>query len=409
MSMNGAQIAQPRVARQLSNRVVFEALLHKGPIARTDLAKTTGLSKQTISEVVDSFEQQGWVRAVGRTSGNVGRTAVLYEVCPQAAYVVAIHLGGSTITAAIADISCTLLAQATLPTDARGGKAVIRQISALAARLARAVGATAACVRATVIGTPGVVNPQTGVIEFAPNIAELSHLDVVGALVKRLSGRVQVENDVNLALLGEIWQGCARNSANVALIALDNGIGLGLYANGRLVRGHHGAAGELGYLPLGADPLRSQVRSQGSLEYEVGAQGIVRRYREAGGAAADTVPDIFRRLDAGDALATRIVLETARSVALAVASVVALLDPELIVLDGAIGSRPAFVRHVQQQLAHCAIRPVAVRASVLQNRAGVLGALAVALGSLHEELFGVPDLPGDLPLPTLRTLGHSSV
>lgn len=399
-------MAQPRVARQLSQRVVFEALLHKGPISRADLSKTTGLSKQTISEVVNAFEQQGWARPVGRTSGNVGRTAVLYEVCPDAAYVVGVNLGGSKLTAAIADMACTLLSEVSEPTDPRGGQAVIDQVVRLSARLARDANADPARIRVTVVGTPGVVNPQTGVIDLAPNIAELGQIDVAGTLVQCLGGRVEIENDVNLALLGEIWQGCAQDTANVAFVALGNGIGLGLCANGRLVRGANGAAGELGYLPLGGDPFRPEVRSQGCLEYEVGAAGITRRYRAAGGATADTVQRIFERFDAGDGVATQVVQDTARSVALALASVVALLDPQLIVLDGAIGSQPAFVHQVQEQLARCVVRPTEVRASTLQNRAGVVGALAVALSHLHETLFGVPDLPGDLPLPTPQTLAN---
>src|ERR1700727_3807323 len=71
------------VTRQLSRRSVFEALLHRSPISRADLAKVTGLSKQTMSEVIDGFEQQGLVRQTGRTSGNVGRTAVLYAISPE--------------------------------------------------------------------------------------------------------------------------------------------------------------------------------------------------------------------------------------------------------------------------------------------------------------------------------------
>ena len=80
------------LTRQLSQRSVFEALLHRSPISRADLAKVTGLSKQTTSEVIDAFEQQGLVRPIGRTSGNVGRTAVLYELSPEGGHVLGIDL-----------------------------------------------------------------------------------------------------------------------------------------------------------------------------------------------------------------------------------------------------------------------------------------------------------------------------
>src|ERR1700735_1820989 len=92
------------VTRQLSRRSVFEALLHRGPISRADLAKVTSLSKQTMSEVIDALEQQGLVRPVGRTSGNVGRTAVLYELSPDGGHVLGIDLGARRLTVALADI-----------------------------------------------------------------------------------------------------------------------------------------------------------------------------------------------------------------------------------------------------------------------------------------------------------------
>ncbi len=108
------------------------------------------------------------------------------------------------------------------------------------------------------LATPGVVNPKSGAIEMAPNITGLDHLNVVGLLSEKLGTPVVFENDINLALLGEIWHGCAQNVANVAFLALGSGVGLGLYVNGRLVRGENGAAGEIGYLPIGGDPLQAE-------------------------------------------------------------------------------------------------------------------------------------------------------
>jgi predicted NBD/HSP70 family sugar kinase len=395
---------QPRVTRQLSQRAVFEGLLHKGPISRAELSKATGLSKQTISEVVDAFEQRGWARPIGRTSGNVGRTAVLYELCPDSGYVVGVDLGGSKVSAAIADMSCATLYEETEPTDPRGGAAILDQIARLAARLAREVKAHPSRVLCTTIGTPGVVSKKTGAIELAPNIPEFDQLDVGALLKERLVGHVAIENDVNLALLGEIWQGCAREAAHVAFLAFGTGVGLGLAANGRIIRGENGAAGEIGYLPLGGDAFAPETRSQGALEYEIGAVGIMRRFHAAGGAGADGVREIFDRLAAGEPIAEKVVDDTARIAALAAASVAVLFDPQLIVMGGSIGARPEFLQRVQGYLSRCAPRPIELRTSALQNRAGVVGALAVALNWLHEDLFGMPDLPGELPLPNPKTL-----
>jgi len=401
------QSPQPRVTRQLSQRAVFEGLLHKGPISRADLSKETGLSKQTISEVVDAFEQQGWARPVGRTSGNIGRTAVLYELCADSGYAVGVDLGGTKVSAAIADISGAILLETTEPTDPRGGRAVLDQVARLAARLAREINVHPKRILSTVVGTPGVMSPRTGAIELAPNISGFSELDVATSLREKLGGQAAIENDVNLALLGEIWQGCAQDTANVAFLALGTGVGLGLSANGRLIRGENGAAGEIGYLPLGGDPFGPESRAPGALEYEIGAAGILRRYRAAGGEAG-SVREIFDRLAAGEPAAASVVADTARTAALAIAAVAALFDPKLLVIGGSIGARPEFVERVRDYLTRCAPRPIEIRASALQNRAGMVGALAVALNRLHENLFGVPDLPGELPLPSPKTVNRGA-
>jgi predicted NBD/HSP70 family sugar kinase len=363
----------------------------------------TGLSKQTTSEVIDAFEQQGLVRPIGRTSGNVGRTAVLYELSPEGGHVLGIDLGARRLTVALADIAGRVLAETDEPTDSRGGAWAIDQIARLSDRLARDNHTHPSRIRSIVLATPGVVNPKSGAIEMAPNIAGLGQLNVVGLLGEKLGSRVVLENDINLALLGEIWHGCAQNVANVAFLALGSGVGLGLYINGQLVRGENGAAGEIGYLPLGGDPLQAESRLQGCLEYQVGATGVVRRYREAGGFEVDSVRQVFERAQAGDALATEVVEETARLTGLAAATVIATVDPQLLVLGGSVGARPDFADKVARVVGQLARQPVEVRTSTLGRRAGVVGALSVALRRLHHDAFGVAELAAALPLPPPRS------
>lgn len=387
------------VTRQLSRRSVFEALLHRSPISRAELAKVTGLSKQTMSEVVDTFEQQGLVRRIGRTSGNVGRTAVLYELSPDGGHVLGIDLGARRLTVALAEIAGNVLAEVDEPTDPRGGAWVLDQIARLSDRLARDNHTHPSRIRSIVLATPGVVNPKSGAIELAPNISGLDHLDVVGLLGEKLGHPVVFENDINLALLGEIWHGCAQNVGNVAFLALGSGVGLGLYVNGQLVRGENGAAGEIGYLPLGGDPLQAESRVQGCLEYQIGAAGIVRRYREAGGSPVDSAKQVFERAQAADAVAASVVEETARLTALAAATVIATIDPQLLVLGGSVGARPDFADKVARTLLQLAPRQVEIRTSTLGARAGVVGALSVALRRLHDEFFGIAELAAALPLP----------
>jgi predicted NBD/HSP70 family sugar kinase len=397
-------VSQPSgsVSRQLSRRSVFEILLHRSPISRADLAKLSGLSKQTISEVVDGFEQQGFARPVGRTKGNIGRTAVLYELSPEGGHVLGIDLGARYLTAALGDISGRVVAEAAEPTDRRGGSWALEQIARLTDRLARDNHTHPSRIRSIVLGAPGVVNPKTGAIDLAPNITGLGHLNVVELLSEKLASPVRVENDINLALLGEIWHGCAQNLANVALLSLGTGVGLGLCINGQLIRGENGAAGEIAYLPIGGDPLRAESRVQGCLEYQIGAAGVMRRYLERGGPAVDSVSEVFERAQAGDLLAADVIDETARLTAMAAATVIAVIDPQLLIMGSSVGARPEFAGKVARVLSQLLPRTVEIRTSTLGKRAGVVGALSVALRALHDEFFGIAELAGTVALPPQR-------
>jgi predicted NBD/HSP70 family sugar kinase len=387
------------VARQISVRSVIEAVLHQGPISRAEIARITGLSKQTISEVVRALEQRGWIRVRGQTQGAVGRSAITYEIQDGMAFVLGIDLGGTKLHMALANLGGAVVSEINEPTDRRGGRHVIEQIGRLKDRLASEAGIDAGAIRFGAMGSPGVCQAQSGTITIAPNIQGLDAINVRQALLARLGFEISVENDVNLAAKGEEWQGRSQGARNFAFIALGTGIGMGIVANGRLIRGARGAAGEIAYLPLGNDPFNPQGFAAGTLETAIGSAGIIQRYLGYGGRAGATVRDIFEMLATGDRAAVAALEETARILVPAIAAVSAVIDPELIVMGGSIGVRPELVAEIRRLLPRCVAVPVPVEISALGSRATLVGALGVALNHLHNSLFGLMALPGDLALP----------
>jgi predicted NBD/HSP70 family sugar kinase len=383
------------LARQMSVRAVMEALMRAGPISRAELARVTGLSKQTASEVVRDLEANGWVRERGQTQGFVGRSATTYELDVGRAYVLGVDLGGTKVHVALADLSGAIAAEEVEATDRRGGQHVIEQIAALTGRAAARAGADPRRIRHGAMGSPGVFQPGSGRIIIAPNIPDLDRTDVVRALRERLGFHVAVENDVNLAAVGERWRGCCRDAATFAFVALGTGIGMGLMADGKLIRGARGAAGEIAYLPLGGDPFDSRGYRLGTLETAIGSVAIMERYRGLGGQGAEDVRGVFDRLVEGDAAARTTIDEVARLLAQALMAVRALLDPELVVLGGSIGARPELVERVRALLAGFMAEPLRVEASPLGGRAALMGAVGTALSALYDSVFGLTDLPGE--------------
>jgi predicted NBD/HSP70 family sugar kinase len=385
------------LARQMSVRAVVEALMRSEAISRAELARLTGLSKQTASEVVRDLEANGWIRERGQTQGLVGRSAITYEIDVTRAYVLGVDLGGTKVHVALADLAGTVVLEEIEPTDKRGGVHVVEQIGALMAKAAAAAGADPARIRCGAMASPGVFQPGTGRINIAPNIPGLGEIDVARALRERLGFAVAVENDVNLAAVGERWRGCGREAETFAFVALGTGIGMGVIADGKLIRGARGAAGEIAYLPLGGDPFDSRGYRLGTLESAIGSVAIVERYRGLGGEGADDVRAVFDRLDTGDPQARATVDEVARLLAQTLMAVRAVLDPELVVLGGSIGSRPELVEAVRGFLGRCMAEPLRVEASPLGNRAAIVGAVATALSALYDAVFGVTGLPAEPP------------
>ncbi len=302
------------------------------------------------------------------------------------AHCFAADLGGTKLAAAMADARGRIVAELTESTDRRGGAHVAEQIAGCAEKLAQAVGIEAARVRQVMVGVPGAIDPLTGRVSLTPNIAGLQDFDVLGYLRGRFGPDVAIENDVNLAMLGEQTLGCAGGCRNAAFLALGTGAGLGLLIDGKLFRGARGSAGEIADLPIGRDPTSRIPSPPGAFELEVGSAAIIDRYRRQGGTAAATVRDLFRLLEEGDEAAAAVLDATARWVALGVATLQSLLDLELIVLGGSIGVRPELYERVRRVLPTVFSRPVAIAPSRLGDRAGLIGAVCAAALRLR----GVP-------------------
>jgi predicted NBD/HSP70 family sugar kinase len=389
------ELTAPPLARQMSLRAVMEALMRAGALSRAELARLTGLSKQTTSEVVRELEANGWIREFGQTQGLVGRSATTYEIDVKRTYVLGVDLGGTKVHVALADLAGAIVAEEVEATDRRGGRHVVEQIGALCDKAAAAVDADAGRIYCGAMGSPGVFQPGTGRINIAPNIPGLDEIDVAGALRARLGFDMAVENDVNLAAVGERWRGCCRDARTFAFVALGTGIGMGLMADGKLVRGARGAAGEIAYLPLGGDPFDSRGYRLGTLESAIGSVAILERYRGLGSGDADDVRAVFQRLTQGDPAARTTVDEVARLLAQALLAIRAVLDPELIVLGGSIGARPELVDAVRVLLSRFMPEPLRVEASPLGSRATITGAVGTALSAFYDAVFGVTALPAE--------------
>jgi predicted NBD/HSP70 family sugar kinase len=242
-------------------------------------------------------------------------------------------------------------------------------------------------VRAGAVGSPGIVQPGTGFILDAPNIAGFDRLDVPGALREACGFPVAVENDVNMAAIGEHG---GRDAATFAFVALGTGIGMGLIVDGRPVRGARGAAGEIAHLPLGGDPFDPAGHRLGTFETAIGSEAILGRFRARGGTAAD-VRGVFEALGRGDPAAAAVLDDVARLLIQGLTAIRAVVDPERVVLGGSIGARPELVERVRALARRHMADPLRIETSAFGARAAVRGAVGLALARLYEAALGQED------------------
>lgn len=369
--------------RELGEQAVLETIFRRGPITRPEIAAATSLSKPTVSAAVNRLEQGGLVRAAGRRGGQRGRKPVAYVVSSRAGFVVGGDIGGSNVRVAAADLFGEPICDLKQSTAKEGSRAVGVQILEMVSAVIDEASEVHGRPLALGISSPGIVDQASGrVTSLAYNVVPEGGFDPLEVIRDRFDLPVLVDNNVNLSAVGEKWFGLARGVATIVFIAVGAGIGMGIIIDHELVRGAHGAAGEIGYLPLVGDPFDPRHRLHGGLEDEIGAAGIVALFNERRGPddpESSSVHDVFDLAGAGNAAARSVVDHVATRLGTAIATVCAILDPELIVLGGGIGASPQLLRPARGSAA--ALVPITARieTSLLGERAALQGAIAVAL------------------------------
>jgi len=195
-----------------------------------------------------------------------------------------------------------------------------------------------------------------------------------------------VDNDINMAAVGEKWHGLAGGASTFVFISIGAGVGMGIVIENDLFRGFHGAAGEIGYLPLARDPFDAHHRRLGGLEDEIGADGILAAYQAAGGSAS-SAREVVEAAREGDAAAASVLESAAQRIGLAIATVCAVVDPELVVLGGRIGGAPDLLPAVRATVGRLLPLPMRIETSILAERAALEGALAMGLREARDRLF----------------------
>jgi predicted NBD/HSP70 family sugar kinase len=369
-------MATPPLLKRLNEETVLDAIRTGAPISRAEIARRAGISKPTVSLALRTLQEAGLVREASAGPSGPTYGAVYFEPVAEAALVLGVDLGARFLRGAISDLSGTIRARHDVELAGADADVALTAIVKLRADLTRAAGLSSELIDEVVVGVPGVVEQRTGAVRLALNVPRLDGRRYGAELAERLGSRVTVENDVNLAALGEGRLGVARGVEDFAFLSVGTGLGAGVVLRGELQRGHHGAAGELDYVRVGlgedVDPCAAAVSA------------VAERLAAAEGSTTALVPPyevraVFAAARAGDPVAREVLREEARRIALHIAPIAAVTDVGLVVLGGGIGANAELLDEVRPLLERWLPYPPRVEISSLGDAAVLMGAVAVGL------------------------------
>jgi predicted NBD/HSP70 family sugar kinase len=386
--------ATPRLLKALNEQAILEVIRADAPISRAQISRRVGISKPTVSLALESLLEAGLVRQADRGRGGPSYGAVFFESVPEAALVLGLDLGARFLRGALCDLSGDIRARQDLEVVTTDGDDLLDSIAGLCTALVAASGLPGDGVDSVVIGVPGVVEVPTDSVALATNVPGLEGREFGREAAERLSLSVTLENDINLAAVGEQSAGIARGIDDFAFLSIGTGLGSGLVFRGEIHRGYNGAAGELDYARAGHedfDPCASALSSlAGRLAAEHTGHTSLRPPFDA--------PSVFAAARRGDPVAHAVVTEEARRIALHVAPLAAVADVELVVLGGGIGANPdLLLEPVRSCLADWLPYPPRVEVSSLGEAAVLTGALALGRRAALENVF-VRSRPENTPV-----------
>jgi predicted NBD/HSP70 family sugar kinase len=384
----------PRLLRAINDRAALEALLTRGPLTRPEIGTLTGLSKPTASQLLTRLRDKGLVVLDGIREGGPGRTAEMYRINPAAGYVAGVDVRRARIRGSVADLTGAVTGTCELPTPGSSGGDAVARVRTVVEGAAADAGLDAHRLNRVVIGLPGALDPRTERLGYASHLPGWHVPDLLTRLRDGLGLPVSVENDVNLVAMAELAHGQAAASANFTLLWVSAGIGLAIVLDGKLVRGATGGAGEVGYMPIASAPvIREPGRANtGGLQATAGAPAVLKLLRGhgfRGGQADQIVRSAREAYEAGDERAAAGLGELAARLALALAAIVSVLDPELIVLAGDIlvaGGEPLRAL-VERELHTLTIPHPELRLGSVGGNPVLAGALHLALGQARDQIF----------------------
>ncbi|MEU9624121.1 MULTISPECIES: ROK family transcriptional regulator [unclassified Streptomyces] len=366
---------------------VVRAVRMAGSLTQAEIARSTGLSAATVSNIVRELKEGGTVEVTPTSAG--GRRARSVSLSGDAGIVVGVDFGHTHLRVAIGNLAHQVLAEESEPMDVDASAAEgFGRAERLVKRLVEATGISPDKVIGVGLGVPGPIDVESGTLGSTSILPGWTGINPSEELTGRLGVPVYVDNDANLGALGELVWGSGRGVKDLAYIKVASGVGAGLVIDGRIYRGPGGTAGEIGHITLDESGPVCRCGNRGCLETFTAARYVLPLLQPSHGPDL-TMERVVRLAREGDPGCRRVIGDVGRHIGSGVANLCNLLNPSRVVLGGSLAEAGELVLapirdSVSRYAIPSAARQLSVLPGALGGRAEVLGALALVLSEMGD-------------------------
>jgi len=382
--------------------LVLKTIFDTATISRAEIARTTRLTRTTVSEVVAGLLSEGLVEEVGVGSSLGGKSPILLSLVKDSRYMISLNLGYDQFCGAVVNLRGEIKETETLPVSGRDGEQALALVYEILDRLTRKSWEPLVGIGA---GTPGLINTREGLVVNAVNL-DWQNLPLARLLQARYHMPVYLLNDSQAAAIGEyVYGGKHKSDDNLVVINVKHGIGAGIIINGRLFQGDGGGAGEIGHVVVQEDGLPCRCGKRGCLETVASARAVVQRARSLAAEESDSslshdpesinLETLLDAFNSGDPLARRVVLEAARFLGSSIAGLIGTLNIRKFVLTGDMTRfGTAWLEAVRESMSRGTLASLArdteVEIGLPEVEGCILGASALLLLDGYSILFNQP-------------------
>jgi len=365
-----------KLIKEMNKSAVLSTLYAENSISRAQLAKRTKISKSTVSQIVDELIDENLVIEVevGKSTKKGGRRPIQLKVNPDAANIVGIEISIKQMHCILTDLRANVIAEKIFElnnTEVEYITEIISEFIQDTGKYEKIVGIG--------IGIPGITDMEKGIVLDAPEL-KWYRLDIKKALVDRFNKYIFIEDDVNMAVIGEMWFGAGNKFNDFVFISIGNGIGSGIVINKKIHRGSNFSAGEIGYLALDRGALQQNNYTYGQFGYFESMASILSMEHTT----KMSYEEVFRKAKEGNILCQDTVDKTLDYLSLGIANIISILNPEALIIGGKMFRENIDLLEIIENRVN-RLTPVKsiIIPTDLKDRSGIMGCIATVISNMY--------------------------